>query len=128
MLLAALWYVYSLAFPQSLPTDDVLRTLPFAVWESLLCVSMCIGLAVVSRDLWNSQNLLGKKMAQGQYATYVFHVGVVLLFQWALLAVVAAPFVKFVLAELAESARPVSARLLGPETASTLGRAFAEQL
>ena len=100
VLLAALWYVYSLAFPQSLPTDEVLRTLPFAVWESLLCVSMCIGLAVVSRDLWNSQSLLGKKMAQGQYATYVFHVGVVLLFQWALLALVAAPFVKFVLASL----------------------------
>ncbi len=34
------------------------------------------------------------------YATYIFHVGVVVLFQWALLSLVAAPFVKFVLATL----------------------------
>jgi hypothetical protein len=100
VLLAALWYVYALAVPQGASHDDALRSLPYAVWESLLCISMCIGLTVVFRDSWNRQSVLGKKMAQGQYATYVFHIGVVLLFQWALMGLAAAPCVKFVLASL----------------------------
>jgi peptidoglycan/LPS O-acetylase OafA/YrhL len=100
VLLAALWYGYTLAMPQRAFAGEALGTLPHAIWESLLCMSMCIGLTVVFRDLWNRQSVLGKKMARGQYATYVFHIGVVLLFQWALMGLAAAPFVKFVLASL----------------------------
>ena len=98
LLLAVVMYYVRLARPDSALNDG--RSIGYAVWESLLCVSMCIGLVVLFRDLWNSQGALGKRMAQGQYATYVFHIGVVLLFQWALLGLVAAPFAKFVLASL----------------------------
>jgi hypothetical protein len=100
VLLAALWYGYTLTMPQRAFTGAALGTLPHAIWESLLCVSMCVGLTVLFRDLWNRQSVLGKKMAQGQYATYVFHIGVVLLFQWAMMPLLAAPFVKFLLVSL----------------------------
>ncbi|MGE5602900.1 MAG: acyltransferase family protein [Nitrososphaerales archaeon] len=99
VLLAGLMYCVKLIAPSSSFLTNS-QSLLYAVWESLLCISLCIGLTVVFRDLWNSQSALGRKMAKGQYATYIFHLGVVVLFQWALLNLVAAPFVKFVLATL----------------------------
>ncbi len=100
LLLAALWYVYALTLPEGLPMSDVAGGLSYAVWESLLCISMCIGLTVLFRDHFAGQSGLGKKLAQAQYTAYVFHIPVVLLFQWLALGLAAAPFVKFVLVSL----------------------------
>ena len=100
LLLAAGWYGYELAAPGGLPMSEAAAGAIYAIWESYLCVGMCIGLTVLFRDVCAGQSSLGKKMAQAQYATYVFHVPIVLLFQWLALGLTAAPFAKFVLVSL----------------------------
>ncbi len=98
--LAAAWYAFRLAFPAGMDADERLVGGLFTLWESFLCVGMCIGLTVLFRDLWNWQNSLLKNAAQAQYATYVFHIGVVLVFQWLAMPLDAPPLVKFLLVSL----------------------------
>jgi glucans biosynthesis protein C len=100
LVLAAAWYAFRLSFPAGVEANEMLAGALFTLWESFLCVSMCIGLTVLFRDLWNSQSALMKKAAQAQYATYVFHIAVVLLFQWLAMPLVAPPFLKFLLVSL----------------------------
>jgi fucose 4-O-acetylase-like acetyltransferase len=100
LMLAAAWYAFRLALPAGVDADERLVGGLFTLWESFLCVSMCIGLTVLFRDLWNWQNTLMKKAGQAQYATYVFHIGVVLLFQWLAMPLAAPPLVKFLLVSL----------------------------
>jgi surface polysaccharide O-acyltransferase-like enzyme len=98
--LAAAWYAFRIAFPSGVDADERLVGGLFTLWESFLCVGMCIGLTVLFRDLWNWQKPLTKKAAQAQYATYVFHIGVVLLFQWLAIPLLAPPLIKFLLVSL----------------------------
>lgn len=100
LILAAGWYAFRLALPAGVEADERLVGGLFTLWESFLCVSMCIGLTALFRDLWNSAGALIKKAAQGQYATYVFHIGVVLLFQWLAMPLIAPPLAKFLLVSL----------------------------
>jgi len=100
LLLAAGWYAFRLALPAGVEADERLIGGLFTLWESFLCVSMCIGLTVLFRDGWNSAGALMKKAAQAQYATYVFHIGVVLLFQWLAIPLIAPPLAKFLLVSL----------------------------
>ena len=99
--LAAAWYAFRLALPAGVDADERLVGGLFTLWESFLCVSMCIGLTALFRDLWNTQSALMKKAAQAQYATYVFHIGVVLLCQGLAMPLVAPPFIKVLLVSLA---------------------------
>ena len=98
--LAAAWYAFRLALPGGVDGDERLVGGLFTLWESFLCVGMCIGLVVLFRDLWNWQKPLTKNAAQAQYATYVFHIGVVLLFQWLAMPLASPPLVKFLLVSL----------------------------
>jgi hypothetical protein len=98
--LASAWYTFRLMAPAGVNLRDEVMGGVFTLWESFLCVSMCIGLTILFRDLGNGQNGLLKKAAQAQYATFIFHVPVVLLFQWALMTLAAGPLVKFVLVSL----------------------------
>lgn len=100
LILALGWYAFRLIAPDGVNIPDEVMGGVFTLWESYLCVGMCIGLVVLFRDLWNTQSSLMRKASQAQYATYVFHIGVVLLFQWAVMGLPAAPFVKFVLVSL----------------------------
>jgi fucose 4-O-acetylase-like acetyltransferase len=100
LVLAAAWYAFRLTFPKGVEANEALIGALFTLWESFLCVGMCIGLTVLFRDLWNSQSALMHKAAQAQYSTYVFHIGVVLLFQWLAMPLVAPPFLKFLLVSL----------------------------
>ncbi len=118
--LAAAWYAFRLAAPGGVSIPDEVMGGIFTLWESYLCVAMCIGLAVLFRDLWSGQGSLMKKAAQGQYATYVFHVGVVLLSQWALIGL-ARPAVRQVRPGLpAVRARCLPRRLLGRQAAQAV--------
>jgi glucan biosynthesis protein C len=98
--LALGWYLYTLVWRDTLPISDVTLGILYPIWESLLCCGMCIGVTVLFREYFNSQSNLGMVMAKSQYAAYIFHVPVVLLFQFVLLALNLPPFVKFVLATL----------------------------
>jgi glucan biosynthesis protein C len=99
--LAGFWYAYSLLLWEFLPTSGVTMDILRLIWEMLLCFGFCIGLTVLFREKFNFQGNLGKIMAQSQYGAYIFHVLLVLLFQFLVLGLDLSPFVKFVLVTLA---------------------------
>jgi multidrug transporter EmrE-like cation transporter len=94
-LLAIVWYVYALAGRNVLRFTDLQLGIIYPVWESLLCCGMCIGLTVLFREYFNSQGSLGNILAKRQYTAYIFHVPVVLLFQFLVLGLNMSPFAKF---------------------------------
>lgn len=97
---ALLWYAYALGLRAVIPIGDSAMGIVYPVWEALLCCGMCIGLLVLFRDKLNSQGQLGKALGQSQYAAYLFHVPIVLLFQFAVLGVALPPFAKWLLVTL----------------------------
>jgi surface polysaccharide O-acyltransferase-like enzyme len=80
------------------------QALVYALWESFLCLSMCIGLIYAFRRYRNSQGALSRFLARNAYTAYLIH-GVVItavaytirdislypLLKWALVALVAVP-------------------------------------
>ncbi len=95
--LAVVWYFYALIGKNYLPLTDLQIGIVYPIWESLLCCGMCIGLTVLFREYFNSQGNLGSILAKSQYAAYIYHVLVVLLFQYLVLGFDWPPFVKFTL-------------------------------
>jgi len=96
--LAALWYAFSLgnlwsAFHISRETWGFIY--PF--WEALLCCGICIGSLVLFRERLNYQGWLGKRLAENQYAAYLFHVPVVIFVQYFVAGIALLPFTKFAL-------------------------------
>ena len=99
--LAILWYIFALAGRNFLHLSDIQIGIIYPIWESVLCCGMCIGLTVLFREYFNLQGYLWKAMAKSQYAAYILHPLVVLLFQAILLSLDLPPFIKFTLATLA---------------------------
>jgi glucan biosynthesis protein C len=97
---AVLWYAYDPGLKQVWPIGDTAMAVIYPIWESVLCCGMCIGLTVLFREMFDGQGRLGKAMAQSQYAAYIFHIPVVLLFQYLILGLVLLPFAKFTLVSL----------------------------
>ena len=76
----------------------------YALWESFLCVGMCIGLIYLFRRNANRQGRLARFLSSNAYTAYIIH-GVVItvialavrdvmvypLLKWALVALVAVP-------------------------------------
>jgi surface polysaccharide O-acyltransferase-like enzyme len=106
LFLAALWYGYALGLKPALGIGGRFDPYIVPLWESLLCLAMCIGLTILFREALDLQTRLSKWLAQVQYSAYVFHTGVVVGFQALALALPLPPFAKFVLVSLA--AVPVS--------------------
>ena len=100
LMLAAAWYIFRLVAPAGVHLDSMITGAAFTLWESFLCVAMCIGLVILFRDAWSTQSSLMRRAAQAQYATYIFHIGVVLLFQWAFMNLTGSPFAKFLVVSL----------------------------
>lgn len=101
VLAALLWYAYALGLRTVLPISNSALGLIYPVWEMVLCCGMSIGLLVLFRDYFNAQGPLGKALGQSQYAAYLFHVPVVIMFQFAVLGLALPPFAKFALVTLA---------------------------
>jgi glucan biosynthesis protein C len=95
---AALWYAYALGFRYTLGIGRTAMGMIYPVWEAFLCCGMCIGLLVLFRERLDFQGRLGKAMARGQYAAYLFHMPVVILAQYVIIGAALSPFTKFVLA------------------------------
>ncbi|RBP11209.1 peptidoglycan/LPS O-acetylase OafA/YrhL [Roseiarcus fermentans] len=55
------------------------------VWESFLCVGLCVGLPVLLRELALGKGRTWRMLAANVYAVYVFHFPIVLFFLWALM-------------------------------------------
>jgi glucan biosynthesis protein C len=99
--LAGYWYAYSLGLWRLMPFGDITLGSIRLIWEMLLCFGFCIGLTVLFREKFNFQGNFGKVIAQSQYGAYIFHVVLVLLFQFLVIGLAMPPFVKFVLVTLA---------------------------
>ena len=97
LLLGMFWYLYAWRSPEpvSIPTGGA--GLLYAIWESLLCSGMCIGLVVLFRDFANVRSPLLAELSRSQYLAYVIHVIPVLALQAAALALPISPLAKFVL-------------------------------
>ena len=95
--LAIVWYVYALSGKNILHLSDIQLGIIYPIWESLLCCGMCIGLTVLFREYFNLQGNLGSILAKSQYAAYILHVPVVLLFQSLAIGLDWSPFLKFTL-------------------------------
>jgi glucans biosynthesis protein C len=98
--LAALCYCYTLVISDVAPISEKAMQLIYPVWESLLCLGLCIGLTILFRDLFNAQGRFGKALADSQYPAYIFHLWVVMIYQFALLNNAATPLTKFALVTL----------------------------
>jgi surface polysaccharide O-acyltransferase-like enzyme len=92
---AALWYGYDLGLHRVLPLTETAMDIFYLVWESLLCFGLCIGLLVLFREKLCSQRPLGRKMAEAQYAAYVYHLPIVLLLQFLAHGLDLSPLAKF---------------------------------
>lgn len=92
---AALWYAYALVLDHLLPLHGTAMNVLYLLWEALLCCGMCIGLLVLFREAASRQRPLGKKLAAGQYAAYVYHVPLILGLQALVLGLPMPPLLKF---------------------------------
>jgi fucose 4-O-acetylase-like acetyltransferase len=97
---AVLFYAYDLGLNTVLPLRGLAWGIAYPIWESLLCCGMCIGLTVLFRERFNVQGRLGKALAQSQYAAYILHLPVVMLFQAPLVGLAWPPLLKFALVTL----------------------------
>jgi glucans biosynthesis protein C len=72
----------------------------FAVWESLYCCGMVIGLLVLFREKLNVQPAWLKYAGTAAFTAYLFHVPVVVALQYEVGGLVIGPLVKFGLVSL----------------------------
>jgi surface polysaccharide O-acyltransferase-like enzyme len=88
------------------------QSFAYALWESFLCISMCIGLIYVFRRYFNSKGKVAGFFAPNAYTAYLIHAPVITavalavrdvtlypLLKWAVVALVAVPLC-FVLSSL----------------------------
>ncbi len=98
--LSVFWTAYALGLYRVIPlqgtTFDVFRV----AWEALLCSALCIGLVVLFREKVTVHGRLAQALGRSQYAAYIFHVPVILAFQYAVLNAALPPFAKFALVTL----------------------------
>ena len=76
------------------------QSLVYALWESFLCISMCIGLIYLFRRYLNRQGRLAGFLAPNAYTAYIIHAQVITATALALRNVDLYPLLKFGLAAL----------------------------
>jgi glucans biosynthesis protein C len=76
------------------------QAMAYALWESLLCVSMCIGLTYLFRRYFNRQGRLAKFLSPNAYTAYIIHAPIITFTALALRNVEVYPLLKFGLAAL----------------------------
>jgi glucans biosynthesis protein C len=74
------------------------QTAAYALWESFLGVSLCIGLLYLFRRRWPGQGVLAKELSANAYAVYVVHTPVIMFVALAARGLQWHPLLKFVLA------------------------------
>ena len=73
----------------------------YALWESFLCVSMCIGLIYLFRRYANRQGKLARFLSSNAYAAYIIHGAVIIVVALAVRNVMVYPLLKWALVALA---------------------------
>jgi surface polysaccharide O-acyltransferase-like enzyme len=72
----------------------------YALWESFVCLGMCIGLTYLFRRYWNRQGQLAKFLSPNAYTAYIIHAPVITFTALVLRNVDLYPLLKFGLAVL----------------------------
>jgi glucan biosynthesis protein C len=67
----------------------------FVLWETFLCTGFCIGFCILFREKVSCSNRLTVEMGLCTYGVYLFHVPVLICFQYLFAYVQAGPLVKF---------------------------------
>jgi hypothetical protein len=76
------------------------QALAYALWESFLCFSMCIGLIYVFRRYANRQGRLAGFLSRNAYTAYLIHEVVIIAVAYAVRGVVLYPLLKWGLVSL----------------------------
>lgn len=69
----------------------------YALWESFMCVSMCIGLIYAFRRRLNQRGKVAGSLVPNAYTAYIIHAPVISYLAFAVQGVVLYPLFKFVL-------------------------------
>ena len=67
----------------------------YILWESVLCVGLCVGIVTFARKYWNVAKPALPDLARATYGVFLIHVFVVVPLQMAFLPVQLSPFLKF---------------------------------
>ena len=65
-------------------------------YQAFLCLGLCVGLPVLSRELALGMGRVWRVLAADVYAVCVFHFPIVLLLQWALIEALAPKWLRLV--------------------------------
>jgi glucans biosynthesis protein C len=76
------------------------QALGYAIWESFVCVSMCIGLVYLFRGRANVQGNLARFLARNAYTAYLIHGPVIVSLAYAARGAMIYPLLKWVLVAL----------------------------
>lgn len=98
--LAAFWYAFELGLYKVIPLQGTAFDVVRVSWEAFFCSAICIGLVVLFREKVTAHGRLAQALGKSQYAAYIFHVPVILAFQYAALQVSLPPLAKFALVTL----------------------------
>lgn len=93
------WYILSYAsiFAGFRLNQGVWFKIFFPFWESLLCVSLSIGLLIFAREHWASASPWWKRLSEAAYGAYVVHVFIIVGLNLVFLNLSLQSFTKFLL-------------------------------
>lgn len=69
----------------------------FALWESIYCMGMCIGLVTLFRKNWNTQGKVSKTLSANSYTMYLIHAPVLVGVSLILVVILIFALLKFVI-------------------------------
>ncbi len=73
------------------------QSLVYALWESFLCISMCIGLIYAFRRYLNRQGNIAGFLVPNAYTAYLIHLPIIVTLAFAVRDVMIYPLLKWVL-------------------------------
>jgi glucan biosynthesis protein C len=76
------------------------QSLSYALWESVVCVGMCLGLPLFFRQYLNHHTRWGNILSAQTYIVYLIHTPVIVCFAYAFRNIPLHPLMKFFLASL----------------------------
>ena len=74
------------------------QSLAYALWEAILCVSLCTGLLVLFRQRFSRQGSLGRFLSANAYTVYIIHPLVIVALAYSLHAITLFPLLKYAIA------------------------------
>lgn len=76
------------------------QALLYALWESVVCVGLCIGLLTLFRKHFNTQGKVGKALSTSAYTVYLIHPLIIVPLAYAVRNIELYPLLKFALVVL----------------------------